>query len=140
VVKEDKSEFLRCAGLGIAVHKNFDRKQFLGKKKRKYLPLYPLNCGSDKMPILVEVEVCLHSSSTARPSEVCDKVSALLERTTKGVAYTPGPIPLSTLKSDDFLARHVRHARICEILSPDAHGKAPVYLPSAGYWESELRM
>lgn len=92
------------------------------------------------MPILVEVEVCLHSSSTARPSEVCDKVSALLERTTKGVAYTPGPIPLSTLKSDDFLARHVRHARICEILSPDAHGKAPVYLPSAGYWESELRM
>ncbi len=92
------------------------------------------------MPILVEVEVCLHSASTARPSEICDKVSALLERTTKGVAYTPGPIPLATLKSDDFLARHVRHARICEILSPDAQGKAPVYLPSAGYWESELRM
>jgi hypothetical protein len=34
--------------------------------------------------------VCLHSASTARPSEVREHVVALLERTFRGSHYTPG--------------------------------------------------
>jgi len=66
-------------------------------------------------------------------------MKALLARTTKGVLqYVPGAIPQDTLKGDEYLSRHVRHARICEIVSPNASAGAPAYLSSAGYWESEL--
>ena len=91
--------------------------------------------------ITVEVEVCLHSASTARPSEVRDRVRDVLERACKGGgAYRPGAIPASVLRADDLLARHVHHARICEIVAPDASRGAGVYLQSAGYWESDLQM
>ena len=91
--------------------------------------------------ITVEVEVCLHSSSTARPSEVRDRVRDVLERACKGGgAYRPGAIPAPVLRADDLLSRHVHHARICEIVAPDASRGAGVYLQSAGYWESDLQM
>ena len=91
--------------------------------------------------ITVEVEVCLHATSTARPSEIKDRVRDVLRRACSASgAYAPGPLPPELLRSDEHLALHVLHARICEILSPEAGAGGPVYLQSAGYWESDLQM
>ena len=92
-------------------------------------------------PITVEVEVCLHATSTARPSEIKDRVRDVLQRACRASgAYTPGPLPRELLRSDEQLTIHVLHARICEILSPEASAGGPVYLQSAGFWESDLQM
>ena len=92
-------------------------------------------------PITVEVEVCLHATSTARPSEIKDRVRDVLQRACRGSgAYAPGALAPALLRADEQLALHVQHARICEILSPDASSGGPVYLQSAGFWESDLQM
>ena len=88
--------------------------------------------------IIVEIEVCLNSTSTARPSEIKDRIRDLLGR---GGAYTAGPIAASLLHTDDLLSRHVHHARVCDIISPEASGSSgSAYLQSAGFWESDLQM
>jgi hypothetical protein len=112
------------------------------------------------------VEVCLHSISVAGPAVVRDKVIALLEAVhrEKGsdASYVAGPLDLSR---DPFLAKHVHHARICDIVAPSgwnsdastaayasamvsssgaatgsagAGKSASAYLPSAPYWNSEV--
>ncbi len=92
-------------------------------------------------PITVEVEVCLHATSTARPSDIRDRIRGVLERACKASgAYAPGALPAELLREDEQLSRHVHHARICEILSPDASAGGAVYLQSAGFWESDLQM
>ena len=91
--------------------------------------------------ITVEVEVCLRQTSTARPSEIKDRMRDVLESCCRGgSSYTPGPIPASLLATDELLSRHVLHARICEIISPDSTSRGSVYLQSAGYYEADLCM
>ena len=91
--------------------------------------------------ITVEVEVCLYATSTARPSEIKDRVRDVLQRACRGSgAYAPGALAPALLRADEQLALHVQHARICEILSPEASAGGPVYLQSAGFWESDLQM
>ncbi len=91
--------------------------------------------------ITVEVEVCLRQTSTARPSEIKDRMRDVLESCCRGGGlYTPGPIPATVLAADELLSRHVLHARICEIISPDPASRGSVYLQSAGYYEADLCM
>ena len=96
--------------------------------------------ADDEASTAVEVEICLFSHSTARPSEVRSRAALLVDRAhRRSGVYAPGPIthlfrkgapsssdssssnPNSSDASDlDFLSSHVRAARVCDIMSP--HG------------------
>ncbi len=97
--------------------------------------------GKPSTLVTVDVEVCLHSTSTARPSEIRDRVRALLEASCGGRSFLPGPVPAAVLRSDELVARHVLHARICEIIAPDARGSSgSAYLPSVDYFKAVLQV
>jgi hypothetical protein len=105
------------------------------------------------------VEICLSSSSTARPSDIRDRALLVLERAhrSSGV-YAPGPVTALLTADTEYLAKHVRHARICEIVSPSAltgssagvaRAGAPsssvpaavsVYLPCVPLWQAVVRV
>lgn len=64
--------------------------------------------SKDKIP--VAVEVCLHSSSTARPEEVRVAVERMLEK--RSLTYTDGPL---TVPADEpFLLGNVCNIHICD--------------------------
>lgn len=64
--------------------------------------------SKDKIP--VAVEVCLHSSSTARPEEVRVAVERMLEK--RSLTYTDGPL---TVPADEpFLLENVCSIHICD--------------------------
>ncbi|XP_023000731.1 pachytene checkpoint protein 2 homolog [Cucurbita maxima] len=60
--------------------------------------------------ILVSVEVCLKSSSTARIEDVRMAVERMLEK--RSLSYVDGPIPVPL--DDAFLAENVQGIRICD--------------------------
>jgi hypothetical protein len=94
--------------------------------------------AEDEASTAVEVEICLCSHSTARPSEVRSRAALLVDRAhRRSGVYTPGPIThlfrkgapstsASSLSNPDtsdgsdleFLSSHVRAARVCDIMSP----------------------
>lgn len=80
--------------------------------------------------VIVDVEVCLKSSSSARPAEVRERMAGALERScaADGGRLTAGPISTSSFSGDDFLTRNVRHARVCELSV------------GVSFWQTELRM
>lgn len=107
--------------------------------------------------IIVQVEICLVSTSTARPSDIRDRTVALLEKTYRGKYYTPGNITPLCKSDKEYLAKHIHHGRICEIIAPDAmvtsasssssssssssgNGVRSIYLPSVNFWQAKLQV
>uniref|UniRef100_A0A5B7B7Z9 Pachytene checkpoint protein 2 homolog n=1 Tax=Davidia involucrata TaxID=16924 RepID=A0A5B7B7Z9_DAVIN len=60
--------------------------------------------------VLVSVEVCLKSSSTARIEDVQSAVERMLEK--RSLSYIDGPIPVPV--DDSFLVENVQRIRICD--------------------------
>jgi hypothetical protein len=91
--------------------------------------------------VVVDVEVALRPSSTARPSEVRERVTACLEKACGGRSFVAGAVPSVVLRGDEFLARHVQHARVCDIVAPEGGGRGgSAYLPAVDFWHAELRV
>lgn len=74
--------------------------------------------------IPVDVEVCVKASSTARLSEVKDKVASALESLVK--RFTPGMLELE----DAYLRSHVSHVRVADFVE-EADVEPETALPAA---------
>jgi hypothetical protein len=95
----------------------------------------------DEGGVIVDVEVALKPSSTARPSEVRERVAAALEKACGGGSFVAGPVPAAVLRGDEVLARHVLHARVCDIVAPEGGARGGgAYLPAVDFWHAELRV
>ncbi|XWS47647.1 hypothetical protein CRYUN_Cryun13aG0002100 [Craigia yunnanensis] len=73
----------------------------------------PLASPSPTVPhdkFLVSVEVCLKTSSTARPDDVRNAVAQMLEK--RSLSYVDGPVPVPI--DDPFLMENVHRIRICD--------------------------
>lgn len=100
------------------------------------------------------MEICLKSTSTAKPSEVASWAKIIIEKACRGSGYTSGDVT-ALLKSSDSVAagggglsRHIHHARICEIVNPavttqhsvSASGsRHSVYLSSVDAWDATVQ-
>ncbi len=93
--------------------------------------------------IAVEVEACLTASSTARPSEVRERLAAALERASaaSGGRLAAGAVAPAVLFADDFLSRNVRHARVCDFAGAASDGGRGVDADgSAAFGACDLRV
>ncbi len=91
---------------------------------------------------IVEVEVCLLATSTARPSEIRERLAAALGRACTGSSseLRAGPVAAAVLQSEEVLRRNVRHARVCDIVAPEGSGSRTVLLPSLPFSSADLRV
>ena len=90
--------------------------------------------------VIVDVEVCLKPSSTARPSEIRERMKIALEKACSGSGhFVAGLVPAAVLRSEELLARHVQHARVCDIVAPEGGPRgSSAYLPLVEFWRADL--
>ncbi len=96
--------------------------------------------NADTEGVTVDVEVCLKPSSTARPSEIRERMKNALEKACSGrPQFVAGLVPAAVLRSDELLARHVQHARVCDIVAPEGGPRgSSACLPFVEFWRADL--
>jgi hypothetical protein len=70
--------------------------------------------GSMETKILITVEVCMRSTSTARHDDIRDAVVTYLEDV-GSVIYTEGELPMPSAEDDPYLHAHVESARVTDL-------------------------